>query len=132
MFIFDGKFASLIKKEEILKENTEEFKVQTSKLYSRKLRLQELIAKRDRITFEIKQLKKKITEDKKTGRKMQKSISEQLALDGYPLKESNSMIQDSLDKYQESYLSTKRTWEETINAIEKLYELRPLQEDETF
>lgn len=61
----------------ILESVSSELQNQVSKLASRRLHLQSLIAKRDRLDYEIRVLKRRIQEDKKAKTKMgQRSIKE--------------------------------------------------------
>jgi len=67
---------------EVLEETVKTLRSQSTKLASRRIYLQALVAKRDRLDYEISVLKKRIQEDRKTtnfkGKTLKEAVSEQL------------------------------------------------------
>jgi transcriptional regulator of heat shock response len=101
---------------EVLEEVSNEISLQASKLQNRRLHLQELIAKRDRLDYEIKKLKKLIKEDKKATTRR-----------GIPLKEEAEFI---LEQYSSDLIPVKDN-PYSLHQIESLrQDLKAVEQEE--
>lgn len=107
---------------ELLEEVATRLQTQISKLTSRRLHLQSLIAKRDRLDYEIRILKQRIREDRKVSTRTVKSVKEETI----PLLESK---QEKDPWYQSPQVATKlRMIEQNIEDLENEEELIDLLE----
>lgn len=130
MLISDPSTESLLNRN-FLQETIMSLKSLSTKLTSRRLHLQALIAKRDRIDYEILHLKKRIQEDKKARTiRGQRPIKEQanFLLETYRQRENFNLVQPfNLQELQEVNLYIDAV-EKEIEYIKTLEELPRLEE----
>jgi len=117
-----------------LQENTLRLNVRSSKLYSQKLHLHSLIAKRDRLDYEIRKLKKRIAEDRSNGRKTRNVLREHESVYTQVFHESSVPLIESTDFEQidaEARVAIKK-FDEIDQIVEILLEMKPFSEDDIF
>jgi len=113
----------------ILKEVSNELSLYASKLQNRRLHLQELIAKRDRLDYEIRKLKKAIKDDKKVSTKRGKPLEEEAKIVLESLNQSgyHNLFPDDLEE-----LKSIRSCLEIIASEERLIDFQEKYESERY